>query len=151
MLLLLFTAAVWWLANLFTLVMRGERLRGERDRGEEVFDWLDVRGGSLVGGWVSERRGDFLSVDPLSRKTGGFYSFQSCTASHRRAQQCTVVHSRCTVERSNAQSMHSRAQPCTVDAQQCTVVHSRCTVERSNAQSCTVELAAILKCPNIEI
>ena len=85
MLLLLFTGAVWWLANLFTLVMRGERLRGERDRGEEVFDWLEVRGGFLVGGWVSERRGDFLSVFlsvSLSRKTGGFYSFQSCTASH---------------------------------------------------------------------
>jgi len=65
--------------------MRGERLRGERDRGEEVFDWLDVRGGFLVGGCVSERRVDFLSVFlylSLSRKTGGFYSFQSCTASH---------------------------------------------------------------------
>ena len=124
MLLLLFTAAVWWLANLFTLVMRGERLRGERDRGEEVFDWLDVRGGFLY----LREGGIFSLLIYLSKNGGVFIAFraaQPSTVEHSNAQSCTVDAQSSAAMHSHAQSMHSRAQQCTIDAQSSAAMHSR--------------------------
>ena len=116
-LLFFFTAAIWWLADLFTLVIGGERLRGVG-----VFCFLE---------------GGFSSM-PLSLKRGGFYSFRAAqphTVECSNAQSCTVMHSWCTVKHNIAQSsttLHSWAQ-------HCKVVHSWCTVKCSNAQLHTVD------------
>ena len=82
-LLFLFTAAMWWLADLFTLVIRGERLRGRSGRGGGMFGWL-------VG---SLREGGIFSICLSLSKQGVFIAFRAAqphTVECSNAQLCTV-------------------------------------------------------------
>ena len=88
MLLFLFTAAVWWLADLFTLVIRGERLRGRSGRGGGMFGWLVE---SLREGGIFLCL--FFSIFFYLEKRGVFIAFRAAqphTVEHSNAQSCTV-------------------------------------------------------------
>ena len=91
-----------------------------------------------------EKRGVFIAFRAAQPHTVEHSNAQLSAAMHSRAQSSAAMHS-------HAQSMHSRAQQCTVDAQSSAAMHSRAqssAAMHSRAQSCTVELAATLKCPN---